>query len=123
MGTAAAPGFDTETLRRAIEGQNAEALLALYDDNAELRVVDRNTQPSHPKVMHGRDQISDMLNDVYNRDMTHKVEQCVVQGDHLAYTESCQYPDGVKVLASSMVELRNGKIVDQTLLQEWDDEG
>ncbi|GGK58946.1 nuclear transport factor 2 family protein [Streptomyces flaveus] len=123
MGTAAAPGFDTETLRRAIEGQNAEALLALYDDNAELRVVDRNTQPSHPKVMHGRDQISEMLNDVYSRDMTHKVEQCVVQGDHLAYTESCQYPDGVKVLASSMVELRNGKIVDQTLLQEWDDEG
>ncbi|GAB2979738.1 nuclear transport factor 2 family protein [Streptomyces pseudoechinosporeus] len=123
MGTAATPGFDTETLRRAIEGQNAEALLALYDDNADLRVVDRNTQPSHPKVMHGRDQISDMLNDVYSRDMTHKVEQCVVQGDHLAYTESCQYPDGVKVLASSMVELRNGKIVDQTLLQEWDDEG
>jgi len=54
--------------------------------------------------------------------MTHKIEQCVVQGDHLAYTESCQYPDGVRVLASSMVELRNGKIVDQTLLQEWDDE-
>ena len=63
-----------------------------------------------------------MLNDVYSRDMTHKLEQCVTQGDQVAFTESCEYPDGVKVLASSMVALRNGKIVDQTLLQEWDGE-
>ncbi len=122
MGTAKGSGFDTETLRRAIEGQNAQTLLSLYADDAELRIVDRNTQPSHPKVMQGREQISEMLNDVYSRDMTHKLEQCVTQGDQVAFTESCEYPDGVKVLASSMVALRNGKIVDQTLLQEWDGE-
>ena len=122
MGTARGSGFDTETLRRAIEGQNAQTLLSLYADDAELRIVDRNTQPSHPKVMQGREQISEMLNDVYSRDMTHKLEQCVTQGDQVAFTESCEYPDGVKVLASSMVALRNGKIVDQTLLQEWDGE-
>ena len=34
------------------------ALLSLYADDAEMRVVDRNTQPSHPKVMHGREQIA-----------------------------------------------------------------
>ena len=122
MGTAKGSGFDTETLRRAIEGQNAQTLLSLYADDAELRIVDRNTQPSHPKVMQGREQISEMLNDVYSRDMTHKLEQCVTQGDQVAFTESCEYPDGVKVLASSTVALRNGKIVDQTLLQEWDGE-
>ncbi|MCX4903109.1 nuclear transport factor 2 family protein [Streptomyces sp. NBC_00878] len=122
MGTAASPGFDTETLRRGIEGQNASALLSLYADDAEMRVVDRNTQPSHPKVMHGREQISAMLDDVYSRDMTHKLEQCVIQGDHVAFTESCQYADGVRVLASSMVSLRDGKIVDQTVLQAWDDQ-
>jgi hypothetical protein len=120
MGTAAGPGFDTEQLRRGIEGQ-AQTLLSLYADDAELRVVDRNTQPSHPKVLHGRDEISEMLNDVYSRDMTHKLERCVVQGDQAAFSESCEYPDGVRVLAESMVSLRDGKIVDQTLIQAWDE--
>ncbi|MFF4345718.1 nuclear transport factor 2 family protein [Streptomyces sp. NPDC001530] len=121
MGTAATPAFDTEALRRGIEADNAAALLSLYADDAELRVVDRNTQPSHPMVKHGRGEIADMLNDVYSRDMKHKLEQCVVQGDHVAYTESCEYPDGVKVLASSMMALREGKIVEQTLVQAWDE--
>lgn len=121
MGTAAHPGFDTETLRRGIEGQTATALLSLYADDAEIRVVDRNTQPSHPKVVHGRDEIGDMLNDVYSRDMTHKLQQCVLQGDRAAFSESCEYPDGVRVLAESMVSLRDGKIVEQTIIQAWDE--
>ncbi|AVH54943.1 MULTISPECIES: nuclear transport factor 2 family protein [Streptomyces] len=121
MGTAAGPAFDTETLRRGIEGHNAADLLSLYADDAELRVVDRNTQPSHPMIKHGRAEIAEMLNDVYSRDMTHKLEQCVIQGDHVAYTESCEYPDGVKVLATSMMSLRDGKIADQTLVQAWDE--
>ncbi|MEU2583825.1 nuclear transport factor 2 family protein [Streptomyces avermitilis] len=121
MGTMAGPAFDTEALRRGIEGHSAADLLSLYADDAEVRVVDRNTQPSHPKIMHGRNEIGEMLDDVYGRDMTHKLEQCVIQGDHVAFTESCQYPDGVKVLASSMVSLRDGKIVEHTMLQAWDE--
>ncbi|MDX2545981.1 nuclear transport factor 2 family protein [Streptomyces sp. WI04-05B] len=122
MGTAASPAFDTEALRRGIEGQDAAALLSLYADDAELRVVDHKTQPSHPMVMHGRGEIGAMLTEVYGRDMTHKLEQVVVQGDQVAYTESCLYPDGVRVLAGSMMSLRDGKIVDQTVLQAWDEE-
>ncbi len=72
--------------------------------------------------MHGRNEIGEMLDDVYGRDMTHKLEQCVIQGDHVAFTESCQYPDGVKVLASSMMSLRDGKIVEHTMLQAWDEQ-
>jgi hypothetical protein len=121
MGTAAPPAFDTEALRRGIEGHSATDLLSLYADDAELRIVDRNTQPSHPMVKHGRGEIADMLNDVYGRDMTHKLEECIIQGDHVAYTESCEYPDGARVLAASMMSLRNGKIVEQTLLQAWDE--
>ncbi|MFK8906042.1 nuclear transport factor 2 family protein [Streptomyces sp. YS-3] len=117
MGTA----FDTETLRRGIEGHDAKALLSLYADDAEVRVVDRNSQPSRPMVMHGQGEISRMLDDVYGRDMTHKMEQCVVQGDTVAYTESCEYPDGVRVLANSMMSLKEGKIVDQTVVQAWDE--
>ncbi|WP_217237874.1 nuclear transport factor 2 family protein [Streptomyces sp. AC555_RSS877] len=123
MGSAARSGFDAETLRRAIEGHTAAGLLSLYADDAEIRVVDRNTQPSHPKVLHGRDEISEMLEDVYSRDIKgHKLEQCVVQDDRVAFTESCEYSDGVRVFAESMVSLRDGKIVDQTMIQAWDEE-
>ncbi|MFJ2719472.1 nuclear transport factor 2 family protein [Streptomyces sp. NPDC087437] len=121
MSTSASPAFDTDTLRRGIEGDTADTLLSLYADDAEIRIVDRDTQPSNPKVLHGRDEIGTMLQDVYGRDMTHRLEQCVVQGDHAAYVESCQYADGGRVLAESMVSLRDGRIAEQTLIQAWDE--
>lgn len=121
MGTAASPAFDTETLRRGIEGHTPETLLSLYADDAELRVVNRNAQPSHPRVLHGRDEIAEMLNDVYSRDMTHKLEGCVVQDDRAAFSESCEYADGARVLAESMVTLRNGKIAEQIMIEAWDE--
>ncbi|MDQ1021904.1 nuclear transport factor 2 family protein [Streptomyces afghaniensis] len=120
MGTAAEPAFDRETLRQGVE-QSPDVLLSLYSDDAEFRIVDHTTQPSHPKVLHGRDEISRMLEDVYSRDMTHKLERCVIQGDEAAYTESCQYADGVRVLSESMLSLRGGKIAEQTLIQAWDE--
>ncbi|MFJ4623309.1 nuclear transport factor 2 family protein [Streptomyces sp. NPDC088812] len=121
MGTAAGSAFDTETLRRGIEGDTAATLLSLYADDAQLRIVDHQTQPSRPKVLRGRDEIAEMLDDVYSRDMTHRLEDCVVQGDRAAYSESCRYSDGVRVLAESMVSLRDGKIVEQTMIQAWDE--
>jgi hypothetical protein len=117
MGTA----FNTETLRRSIEGNTATNLLSLYADDAELRVVDRNTQPSSPRVLHGRDEIGELLEDVYSRDMTHKVERCVMDGDTVAYSESCLYADGVRVLSESMITLRDGKIAEQIMVQAWDE--
>ncbi|MFG3230746.1 nuclear transport factor 2 family protein [Streptomyces antibioticus] len=120
MGTAAGSAFDSDTLRRGVEGQTANVLLSLYADDAELRVVDQITQPSHPRVLRGRDEIAEMLEDVYSRDMSHTLEECVVQGDRAAFSESCRYADGVRVLSESMVTLRDGKIVEQTMIQAWD---
>ncbi|MFB7474989.1 nuclear transport factor 2 family protein [Kitasatospora sp. NPDC056184] len=122
MTTMAAPSaFDVRALREGIERADARALLALYADDAELRVVDRKTQPSHPLVMHGRDEIGAMLDDLYAREMSHTLEQVVVQTDRLAFLESCRYPDGIRVLVSSTAELRDGRIVDQTSVQAWDE--
>ncbi|WP_317446841.1 nuclear transport factor 2 family protein [Streptomyces collinus] len=121
MGTATGSAFDTEMLRRAVEGTTGNSLLALYADDAEIRIVDRNSQPSHPKVLHGRGQIAEMLDDIYSRDMTHRLDRCVVQGDHAAFTETCQYGDGTRVLAESMISLRDGKIAEQILIQAWDE--
>ncbi|KUN30266.1 MULTISPECIES: nuclear transport factor 2 family protein [Streptomyces] len=114
--------FSTETLRQGIEGDKAANLLSLYADDAELRIVDRNTQPSNPRVLHGRSEIGELLEDVYSRDIkAHKLEKCIMQGDQVAYTESCEYSDGVRVFAESMITLRDGKIAEQIMLQAWDE--
>lgn len=121
MGTATGSTVTAETLRRGIEGNTGNNLLSLYADDAEIRIVDRDTQPSNPRILHGRGQIAEMLDDVYRRDMTHKLEGCIVQGDRAAYSESCEYADGVRVLAESMIKLRDGKIAEQIMIQAWDE--
>jgi hypothetical protein len=80
MATQAPGGLDFEALRRAIEERDAETLLGFYADDAELRTVNRNTTPSSPRVLRGKEEISEYLRDVCSREMTHRVENEVVGG-------------------------------------------
>lgn len=121
MGTTATPAFSADTLRRGVEGHSAADLLSLYADDAQIRIVDRNTQPSKPRILRGREEIGALLQDIYSRDMTHKVDQCVIQGDHAAYSQSCRYSDGTRVQTESMITLRDGRITDELLIQVWDE--
>lgn len=122
MATQATGGaFDFEVLRRAIEGRDAETLLDFYADDAELLTVNRNTTPSSPYTMRGKEEIGEYLRDVFGREMTHKVENEVVGEDRIAFQEACEYPDGVRVLGAETMELRDGKIFRQVNIEAWDD--
>jgi ketosteroid isomerase-like protein len=112
--------FDTEALRRSIEERDATALTALYAPDAEMTVVDRNAPPSRPRVLRGRTAIGEYLDETCGRDMTHRLERVVVSGDTAAFTQACRYPDGTRVLCLAMLDLRDGLIVSQTAVQEWD---
>lgn len=116
-----APGLDFEAMRRAIEESDYDALVALYADDAELRTVNRNSTPSSPQVLRGKEEISELLRDVCGRAMTHHVEDEVVGEDRVAFNEACEYPDGLKVLTATTLELRDGKIVRQTNIEAWDE--
>jgi hypothetical protein len=107
-------------LKRAIEGRNSRALSALYDEDAVVQVIDRDNPPSKPRKLEGRSAISAYFDDVYGRDMTHKIESGVAVGKRLAFTQSCAYPDGTRVFCSAMVELKGGKITRQIVVQAWD---
>ena len=52
--------------------------------------------------------------------MTHRVDSGIVEGDRLAFTQTCTYPDGKRVFCSASLELLGGKIVRQTSIQAWD---
>ena len=119
--TEQAIGLDFEALRRGIEGSDAGLLTSLYADDAEVRIVNRYTGPSSPRVLRGRGEISEHLRDVCGRAMTHKVENEIVGGDRVAFNEECEYPDGTKVLAAITLEVRDGKIARQTQVEAWDE--
>ena len=52
--------------------------------------------------------------------MTHRVDTGILDGDQLAFTQTCTYPDGKQVFCSSNLELHGGKVVRQTSIQAWD---
>jgi hypothetical protein len=116
--------FDIETLRRGIEDRDASLLRGLYAEDARMTVVDHRDQPSHPNEIAGSAAIGEFIDDVCSRDMEHHLGQVVVSpdGSHAAYLEECRYPDGTRVLSTSMLDLRDGRITTQTSLQAWDEE-
>jgi hypothetical protein len=121
MATQAHSGLDFESLRRAIEGRDANTLLGFYADDAEVRTVNRNATPSSPQVLRGKGEISEYLRDVCAREMTHRVENEVVGDRRISFLEACEYPDGTRVLGSETIELRDGKIVRQVNVEAWDE--
>lgn len=111
--------FDTAAFASAIERRDAAAVLAMYAPDAEIRGVDETARPSHPNVLHGRDEIRAMLEDLCSRDMTHEVS-AFTSGDRLAYQVRCRYPDGTRVLCHSIADLRDGRIAREDAVQVWD---
>ncbi|MCA1731409.1 MAG: nuclear transport factor 2 family protein [Actinobacteria bacterium] len=114
--------LDFEDLRRAQERRDLDAMLNLYADDAEIHIVNRNTPPSSPYVLRGKEAIAEYLRDVFGREMSHTIENEVVGEDRLAFNVACEYPEGTRVLASENMEVRNGKVVRQVEVVAWDEE-
>ena len=113
--------LDFEVLRRAGEQRDPDAMLELYADDAEVRIIDRHTPPSSPRVLRGKEEIAEYLRDVFGRDMTHTIENEVVGEDRVAFNVACEYPDGTRVLAAQNLEVRDGKIVREVEVVAWDE--
>ncbi|MBX3571310.1 MAG: nuclear transport factor 2 family protein [Mesorhizobium sp.] len=108
-------------IKRAIEARDGRALASFYADNAVTRIVDRNNPPSKPREIKGRGAISTFWDDICGRTMTHKVDVTLADGDQMAFTQACTYPDGAKVFCIALLKLEDGLIVDQTVVQAWDE--
>ena len=113
--------LDIEDLRRAQEQRDLDAMLDLYAEDAEIRIVNRNTPPSSPYVLRGKEEIAEYLRDVFSREMSHSIANEIVGDDRLAYNVACEYPDGTRVPASENMEMRDGKVVRQVEVVAWDE--
>jgi ketosteroid isomerase-like protein len=114
-------GVDSAAIKRAIENRDGRMLASFYADDAVMRVIDRDNPPSKPREIKGKTAISQYWDDVCGRTMIHKVETSVADGNRLAFTQACAYPEGGKVFCVAMIELRDGKIAQQTAVQVWDE--
>jgi hypothetical protein len=132
--TAIAPGTSKENamatnvhavssadIKRAIENRDGGMLASMYADDAVMRVIDPSNPPSKPREIKGKTAIGQYWDDVCGRTMTHKVETSVTDGNRLAFTQACTYPEGGKVFCVAMLDLKDGKIVRQTAVQVWDE--
>jgi ketosteroid isomerase-like protein len=108
-------------IKRAIEGRDGRMLASFYADDAVLRVIDRNNPPSKPREVKGKSAIGTFWDDICSRAMTHKVDTSIAEGNRLAFTQACTYPDGAKVFCLAVIELKSGKIAQQTVVQAWDE--
>jgi hypothetical protein len=121
MATQAPSGLDFEAMRRAIEERDADTLAGFYADDAEIHTVNKNTTPSSPHVLRGKEEISEYLRDVCSREMTHHVDNEVLGENRISFYEACEYPDGTRVLGAETLEVRDGKIVRQVNVEAWDE--
>jgi SnoaL-like domain len=113
--------FDLDRFTRAAEERDAAAQLSMYGPDAVVTIANKVSQPGSPRVLHGREEIGAWLEDMYSRDMTHKVQHRVSDETGAAYTQACRYPDGTNVLCATVIELDGGVISGQTVLETWDE--
>lgn len=109
-----------DALRKAVETRDANSMKGFYAADAVLTVIDSDNPPSRPRTLKGASAIGSFLDDVYGRDMTHRLEYGVLEGKHLAFVQGCSYPNGTHVIASSTAELGPDGIIKQTTVQAWD---
>ena len=113
--------FDLARFRDAVEKAEAATQVGMYADDAVVTIADRINQPGTPRVLHGRDEVAEWLADICGRDMSHHVEHAVADDGGVAFSEACRYPDGTNVLCVTVMELRDGQIARQTVVQAWDE--
>jgi hypothetical protein len=103
-----------------MEKHDLEAFMQCYDANAEVRIVDQNHPPKAPLVLQGTKAIRDFYSDILGRNLNHKIEMEAVGDDAAAFTDVCDYPNGARVIATDMCQIKNGKISKQMTVQVWD---
>jgi SnoaL-like domain len=113
--------FDLDRFTRAAEERDAATQLSMYGANAVVTINNKISQPGAPRVLRGREEIKAWLEDMYGRDMTHKVQHTVSDETGAAYTQACRYADGTNVLCATVIELDGGVISGQTVLETWDE--
>jgi hypothetical protein len=65
-----------------------------------VRIIDRNNTEQAARNW-GRAAIATFWDDICSRAITHSVDTTIAEGDRLAFTQACAYPDGAEVFCAA----------------------
>jgi hypothetical protein len=111
--------FDLGLLKRSFESWDLETLLGLYDDEVEQIEMDEVTPPASPRVR-TKDELRQIFQNGCNAGVRIRVDNPVLGDDRVACTFTCAFDDGRKVVANSIIDVRDGRIVRQFDVQARD---
>jgi SnoaL-like domain len=106
-------GLDFPALRDAIERGDAEVLAGFYAEDSELRIANAAVPEGATFELRGREQIKRYLTAVCDQEPTRRVEQEHAGEGSVSFVETCEYPDGARVLVRTTLEVRGDRIVRQ----------
>jgi ketosteroid isomerase-like protein len=103
--------FDVDTFTRGYEEWDVEALVGLYADDVELIQIDRDNPPSSPRTRHGSEVFRGMLEHCAAAGVRASVENAVAGENRAAATVTCEFAGGRMVMANSIMEIEDGRII------------
>ena len=112
--------FEGAAFRRAFEEWDLPTLLGLYADDVELVEINHEHPPSAPRVRRGREIYEQSFGHCASAGVKGSIENLVVGDNQAAYTMTCEFPDGRKVVGNAIVEIRDGAIVRELQVQSGD---
>ena len=119
MATATASAL--ESLREAMRAHDPEAFVNAYTDDAVVLAHSERNRPSSAKRIEGRDAIREWARDFLSRNLDHSLADEVIDGDRLAFIDTCVYPTGEVVVGAYICEVRDGRIAQQVGVEAWDE--
>ena len=106
--------LDWEALRLGTERCDTDLLVDFYAEDARLSIVNAGAPHASPFVLSGKAEIAKHLGVTFGPETSHCVErEAAIGDDRMTFRESCEYPDGGRVLVETRLEMHGGKIVRQ----------
>jgi ketosteroid isomerase-like protein len=112
--------FDVGALKRGYEEWDIEGLLALYADDVELIQIDRDNPPTSPRVRRGKEVFKGMFEHCAAAGVRATVDHLVAGQERAAATITCEFPGGRQVVANSILEIEDGRIIRERDVQAGD---
>lgn len=110
-----------DIINQAHHRREPDPLLDLMADDAELVEYDMDSL-GKPRRLSGKQAIEPKMRDIFSRDMTHEVTDIVVGENAISYVVHCRYPDGKRVVGSTVCYLDDaGRIVRMVSHTSWDE--
>ena len=111
--------FDLGLLKRSFESWDLETLMGLYHEDVEQIEMDEVTPPASPR-RRTKAELRQIFENGCQAGVKISLDNPVAGGERCACTFTCAFDDGRRVVANSILDIRDGQIIRQFDVQARD---